>query len=152
MKTAFASNKPQSRKILAILLAAVALTSVGICSVTSTGCSFTSSLIGSTGNQTYGEKELTFKKIELQKDGTVQITFTCLAETMYSCAGANAKTTTNGVELSFVRASLGKHPKVDCPTSYLSKTSSSMTITVPSHGGALFLSDGERLVKLSATK
>lgn len=151
MKHALESTKPQSRKIFAVLLAVVALTSVGIASVTSAGCSLTSLVLGLVGRETYGEKELRIKTIEQQKDGTAKITFTCMADSAYSCAGANAKTTPSGVELTFMRAALGKHPKVDCPKTYLDQTSVDMQITVPSHGGALFLRDGARLVKLSPT-
>lgn len=131
-----------------MLIAAVALTAGFIYCALSSGCSLTSTLTGALSETAYSEKDLHVESIVPQKDGTLQITFTPLIETMYFCPGANVKKSAEGLEISFVRAAMNQRPKVDFPGKPIAKTSNSMRIDVPAQGETLFLRNGDRLVKL----
>ena len=95
----------------------------------------------------YGAKDLTFKEVKMQKDGTVHITFRAMPETVYYCPGVNVKTTKKGVELTFVRSWFRRKPKVD----YAAKGVQGgvlKVVSVPTKGGAVFVKDGAKLVRL----
>ena len=60
-----------------------------------------------------------------------------------------AKTTAKGLELTFVRTRLNKKPpKVTYTPKRISKDSTTVVITVPAKGAALFMKDGAKLVRL----
>lgn len=100
-------------------------------------------------DDTYGEKDLTFKEIKSDKEGEVEITFTVEVESLYFCPGANAKTTKTGIELTFVRSSIQKKPKVTYPAKFVKEGDKTvMVITVTAKDESVFLRDDEKLVKL----
>ena len=111
--------------------------------------SFTSA--GAADGAAYAAGDLTFKDIKSQADGTVKIVFTSLAESLYYCPGAKATTTKKGVELTFVRSGIKKKPKVDYPAKPVKKGGTLKVVIVPTKGGAVFLRDGKKLVKLHPT-
>ena len=102
---------------------------------------------GQAADRSYGEQQLTFQKMEVQKDGNFQVTFRAQPESVYYCPGVNAKTTKKGVELTFVRSWYKKKPKVDYPVKFV-KGAMFKVVTVPAKGGAVFLRDGKHLVQL----
>ncbi len=108
--------------------------------------SFTS--VGAADGAAYAASDLTFKEVKSQADGTVQIVFTSLPETLYYCPGAKATTTKKGVELTFVRSRIKKKPKVDYPAKLFKKGEILKVVTVPAKGNPVFLRDGKKLVKL----
>ena len=106
-------------------------------------------------DSSYGAKDITLKEIKADKEGKVEITFTTKRETLYGCPGANAKTTKEGIELTFVRSSTKpamnmKKPKVTYPATFVWKLHEPAVevITVTANGKSIFLRDGEKLVKL----
>ena len=109
--------------------------------------SFTSA--GAADGAAYAAGDLTFKEIKSQADGTVQIVFTSLAESLYYCPGVKATTTKKGVEFTFVRSGIKKKPKVDYPAKPVKKGGILKVVTVPTKGGSVFLRDGKKLVKLN---
>ncbi len=96
-------------------------------------------------NDAYGQEDLTFKEIRSDKNGTVQITFTARPESLYFCPGANAKTTDKGIELTFVRSSIRKRPKVTYPAKSVEK---GKVISVTAKDKPVFWRDGKELIKM----
>ena len=91
----------------------------------------------------------TIKEVKALDNGSVQITFTTMPETLYYCPGANSKTTDKGLELSFVRSSTRKSPKVAYPAKNLKKDGTvAKVITIPAPTGSVFVKYGKHLTKL----
>ena len=91
----------------------------------------------------------TIKKVDELDDGSLKITYTVLVETMYHCPGAKSKTTDDGIELSFVRASFRKRPEVDHPAKKVKKDGKlEWVITVPAPSGKVWVRQGKKLAKL----
>ena len=103
----------------------------------------------------YGENALKFTGTKLLDNGAVEITFSSTAETLYYCPGANAKTTKNGIELTFVRSFLKAKPKVTYPAVRVASKENEgtqMKITVARKSQKIFLRDGDKLLKLFPPK
>ena len=97
------------------------------------------------GNDTYSPA---IRKVELQDDSSLKITFTVDAESMWFCPGANGKKAGKDIELTFVRAKYDKRPKVDYPMKSAAKEDISQVITIPAPFDAVFIRDGKNLVKI----
>jgi len=98
----------------------------------------------------YGAGQLQIKKVTQQKDGNVEITFSPLIETLYHCPGANAKMTDKGIELTFVRASYKRKPKVDYPAKSVPNKPLKI-IVVPAKNKPLFLKDRSKVIPILPT-
>ena len=97
------------------------------------------------GNDTYSPA---IRKVELQDDSSLKVTFTVDAESMWFCPGANGKKAGKDIELTFARAKYDKRPKMDYPVKFAAKGDISLVVTIPAPFDAVFIRDGKNLVKI----
>jgi hypothetical protein len=100
-------------------------------------------------DRSYQGDNLEIHSVEVKDDGSIQIAFSPLVETMWYCPGADAKATEKGVELKFVRAGFKKKPKVDYPAKNGSIDGKAVKlITLPKETKAILLREGKELRKI----
>lgn len=100
------------------------------------------------GRSEYRAGEITIEKIEKQDDGSLQISYHAMAETIYYCPGVNAKTTKQGLELTFVRSHFKKKAKADYLADPPKKDTLIRTVTVPATGQTVFIKSSDQLVQI----
>ncbi len=103
--------------------------------------------LNAVGSSHYSVDQIQIKEAKRTEDGKVKITFRAMAETLYFCPGANGKTTTEGIELTFVRSSIMRKPKVKYPAKVVPDTATRF-IVVDAKNQPLFLKSGKKLVKI----
>ncbi len=87
------------------------------------------------------------KSIVLNEEGKVEIDFSTLIETIYSCPGANSKMTEQGLELVFVRRHIHKKDPVDHPVIFKPGQIGGV-ITVDPQSKPIYLRSGDKLQKI----
>lgn len=101
--------------------------------------------------RSYKAEQVTIKKVEPQKNATIKITYSTMAETMYFCPGANSTTTDKGVELSFPRAYFKSRAKAEHPGTPI-KDSFYKTVIIPTEGKPVFIKNGKKPVQIHPPK
>lgn len=103
----------------------------------------------SSNDSSYFGNRLTIKKIELNDEGQLEVTFQTTTESAWHCPGAHVTTTDDCVELTLVRTGSNNHPKVDLPASPTERPDSpERVIVVDVQGKPLFLKAGDERVLL----
>jgi hypothetical protein len=77
----------------------------------------------------YGEADVAFSEIRSNEKGEVEITYTTVPESLYCCPGANAKTTKEGIEFTFMRSIIHKNPKVTYPAKFVKEDRRELVFT-----------------------
>ncbi len=110
-------------------------------------------LVTSSAKRTYHGDYLTIHEVTAREDGTIQIAFSTLIETMWFCPGADAVETPDGIVIRFLRVGFKERPEVDYPATAAEIDGRiAQTITLPAGTRAVFYQNGDERQELLPAK